>query len=86
MRTSHQSGKTKALREQFWKNTSYLQKKLNIDDETLSMYCNYSRHGVQQSRCLNQLSLDMAIEIAHQLAEPIDDLLYTDYEKKGERE
>ncbi len=81
MRNSHQTEETKALRRQFWKNTMYLQKKLGIDDETLSMYCDYSRNGFQTSRCMGLLSFDMAITIAQQLAEPIDDMLYTDYEK-----
>jgi hypothetical protein len=72
--------KTKALRLHFWKNTLFIMRRMGLCEYEFANLCNYSENSFHAARSKGCLSLDMAIIICEQLAEPLDDMFYTDYE------
>lgn len=74
------TNKTKDLRLQFWKNTLFIMSSLRVCEYEFANLCNYSENSFHSARTKGCLSLDMAIIISEQLAEPLDDMFYTDYE------
>ena len=74
--------KTKALRLQFWKNASFIMHRMDLCEYEFAHLCNYSENSVHSARAKGCLSLDMAIIICEQLAEPLDDMFFKDYESE----
>ena len=84
MKTSKQTDETRALKKQFWKNVVFLMDKVGLDEDDFSFRCDYTLNGFQSARVNNCLSLDMALVICKQLAEPLDDMFFKDYKEEWE--
>lgn len=86
MRRCKETDEMKALKVQFWRNTIFLLRTMRLDEYKFALSCNYSENGFHSARTKKCLSLDMAFVICKQLAEPLDDMFFKDYESEWKKE
>lgn len=85
MRRCKQTNEMKSAKVQFWRNTIFLLRTMRLDEYEFALSCNYSENGFHSAMAQGCLSLDMAFVICKQLAEPLDDMFFKDYESEWEK-
>ena len=71
------------IKHQFWDNVAYIQKYENITNQQLADSLGITSHSFVYKKSMRQLSIEWAVKIAKQLAEPLDDLFFRDFAKEA---